>query len=258
MPYETTSLQLSPRGIATIVLNRPDRGNAFNQTMLNELGRQLSDLAQGATARVVVLRGSGKHFCSGADVAGRGGDASEQAGPQYTLHEILAALDTHPKPTVAIVHGAAVGGGAAFAACCDVVVASEAAFFSIPEVRIGMAPVRLAPLFIRAMGYRSFRRYGLSGERITASEALRIGLAHEVCPTADLEKTAADLIEALLHGAPGALRKLKQAAADLATPPLPSAVADAAEHGFGRSPESIEGLASFREKRKPNWYPAPQ
>jgi methylglutaconyl-CoA hydratase len=209
---------------------------------------------------VVVLRGSGKHFCAGADVGGRGADVADQSGRQYSLHEILAAIDTHPKPTVAIVHGAAVGGGAAFAACCDVVVASEAAFFSIPEVRIGMAPVRLAPLFIRAMGYRSFRRYGLSGERFGATEALRIGLVHEVCPPAELDTKAADIVDALLHGAPNALRELKQAAAAMAAPPLPDAAAagEAGKHEFGRSPEAIEGLASFREKRKPNWYPAPQ
>ena len=82
----------------------------------------------------------------------------------------------------AAVHGAAIGAGAALAACCDVVVAADSAFFSIPEVRIGMAPLGVTPFIIRAIGHRSFRRYGLSGERFGAAEALRIGLAHEVVP----------------------------------------------------------------------------
>jgi methylglutaconyl-CoA hydratase len=151
------------------------------------------------------------------------------------------------------VHGGAIGGGAAIAACCDIVVATDAAFFSIPEVRIGMAPVRLAPLFIRAMGHRSFRRYGISGERIGAVEAQRIGLVHQLCTAQALDATIADIADALLHGAPGAIRALKAACGPLATPPWPAA----GEHrGLAQTPEAVEGIASFREKRKPSWYPA--
>jgi len=254
--HETISLEMSPRRVATITLNRPEKGNAFNQMMLNELGRQLSDLAEDPNVRVVVLRGSGKHFCAGADIGGRA-EAGELPGRQFTLHDILAAIDAQPKPTVAVIHGAAVGGGAAFAACCDVVVASDTAFFSIPEVRIGMAPVRLAPIFIRAMGYRGFRRYGMSGERFSAGDALRLGLVHEVCPTGDLEKVTAEIVDAFLHGAPGALGELKRASAAIAAPLLPggSLGAEAAQHDVRSSPEAIEGIASFREKRKPRWYP---
>lgn len=252
MALETITCEASARGVATITLNRPDRSNAFNQTMLNELGGQLAALADDADVRVIVLRGSGRHFCAGADVAGRGGGGKDNV--QFSLHQVLAALDAQPQPTVAVVHGAAAGGGAALAACCDIVIAAEHAFFSIPEVRLGMAPVRLAPLFIRAMGYRSFRRYGQSGERIAAAEARRIGLAHEVCAAADLELKAAEIVDALLHGAPGAMRELKQRSAAIAVPPLPAA--NDPDHRPLTSEESIEGIASFREKRKPKWYPA--
>src|SRR5262245_43246261 len=168
---------MSPRGIATIVLNRPERGNAQDQVMLAELGRAFAELAADDGARLAVLRGSGKHFCAGADLADRsrtGG--SMPTGP--TLFDVLEAIDRLPRPTIAAVHGGAIGGGAAIVACCDVVVATDAAFFSIPEVRVGMAPVRLAPIFIRAMGHRNFRRYGISGERMDAAEALRVGLVH--------------------------------------------------------------------------------
>src|SRR5207248_4999280 len=118
------------------------------------------------------------------------------------------------KPAVAVVHGGAVGGGAAFAACCDVAIATENAFFSIPEVRVGMAPLGVMPFLVRAMGHRNFRRYGLSGERIAAAEALRIGLVHQVCETATMEDTLARLVDDLLHGAPDAIATLKQAAAE--------------------------------------------
>jgi methylglutaconyl-CoA hydratase len=252
LSLETITCDVSARGVATITLNRPDRGNSITQTMLDELGGELVALARGKNARVIVLRGNGKHFCAGADVAGRAGGA-EQPQPRFSLHAVLAALDAQPQPTLAVVHGAAAGGGAALAACCDVVVAAEQAFFSIPEVRLGMAPVRLAPLFIRAMGYRSFRRYGQSGERILAPEALRIGLAHEVCAASDLDRKAGEIADALLQGAPLAMRELKQAAAAIAAPPLPAATGP--HHDPTTSPEAIEGIASFREKRKPKWYP---
>jgi methylglutaconyl-CoA hydratase len=253
LPLETITCELSKRGVATITLNRPDRGNAFNQTMLNELGAQLAEFASDESARVIVLRGRGKHFCTGADVTGRGG--ADAPPVQFSLHQILAVLDAQPQPTLAVVQGAAAGGGAALGACCDIVVAAEQAFFSIPEVRLGMAPVRLAPFLIRAMGHRSFRRYGLSGERISALEALRIGLAHAVCGAADLDGQAAEIIDALLHGAPGAMRELKRAAAAMAMPASPASTSP--DHDPVKSAEAVEGIASFREKRKPNWYPAP-
>ncbi len=251
MSLKTITCEVSARGVATIALNRPDRSNAINQIMLDELGAQLTALARDDAVRVIVLRGNGKHFCAGADVAGRAG-GSETPAAQFTLHGVLAALDAQPQPTLAIVNGAAAGGGAALAACCDVVLAAEQAFFSIPEVRLGMAPVRLAPLFIRAMGYRSFRRYGQSGERIGAAEALRIGLAHVVCAADDLDRGAHEIVDAMLHGAPLAMRELKQAAAAIATPALSAAHGDPT-----KSPEAAEGIASFREKRKPKWYPMP-
>ena len=256
LQFETISLDISPRRIATILFNRPERGNAFNQAMLTELAHVLAGLGADDGARVVVLRGSGRHFCAGADLAERthrteGGETGVPAGP--TLLNVLAAIDRLPKPTVAGIHGGAIGGGAAIAACCDIVVATDDAFFSIPEVRVGMAPVRLAPLFIRAMGYRGFRRYGISGERFDAAEALRIGMAHRLCVPHELDGAIAAITDALLHGAPGAIRELKSACAGMVVPPWPPL--EPAGREFARSPEAAEGIASFREKRKPSWYP---
>src|SRR5215475_3577630 len=190
---ETLSIDISPRRIATVTLNRPDRGNAFDQTMLDELADQLKTLAGADNVRIMVLRGAGRHFCTGADLASRGPDAhvTPPAQPPATLRDVLIALDMFPKPTIAVVHGGAIGGGAGFAACCDVAVATEAAFFSVPEVRVGMPPLGVMPFLIRAMGHRNFRRYGLSGERIKAPEALRIGLVHQICDAATLDDTIA-------------------------------------------------------------------
>jgi methylglutaconyl-CoA hydratase len=257
MALQTITVEISPRRIATITLNRPDRGNAFDQTMLDELGDQLNALAADDAVRIVVLRGAGRHFCTGADLASRGPGAQLQA-PQpakYSLRDVLAILDGLPKPTVAVVEGGAVGGGAGFVTCCDIAIATPAAFFSIPEVRVGMAPFGILPFIVRAIGHRAFRRYGLSGERIQAADALRLGLVHEVCEPLVLEATLTQITDALLLGAPHASAALKVAAARYASPNLDTILAHGHPPHDPKSPEAQEGIAAFREKRKPNWYP---
>jgi len=248
------AVEVSSRGVATITLDRPERSNAFDQAMLDALARQFAECGADEATRIVVLRGAGRHFCGGADLVARGMEPAPAAG-QVSLVDALAALDRLPKPTVAVVHGAAVGGGAALAACCDIVLAADGAFFAIPEVRVGMAPLGVAPFLIRAMGHRSFRRYGLSGERFGAAEALRIGLAHEVVPAEQLDAKVGEVVDALLHGAPDAQRTLKDGMERWADPGVAAIVAARPSHGSSRTPEAQEGIASFKEKRKPSWYP---
>ncbi len=247
---ETLRLQRSARGVAALVLNRPERGNAFNQRMLDELHAVLTSLAQDRDVRVLVLRGEGKHFCTGADIGGRG-----EGSGGVTLAQMLEALDTFPKPTIAVAQGGCVGGGLAIAACCDVVLAGENAFFSVPELRVGIAPSReLSVYFMRAMGARAFRRYGLSGERIGAADALRLGVAHEILPAGDGEARIGQIIDAFLHGAPMAGAELKARIADIVSG-VPASDATGEPRGLERSLEAREGVAAYREKRKPAWAP---
>ena len=255
MAFQTIVVEVSARRIARVRLNRPERGNAFDQVMLDELAQAFGTLAADEAVRILVLRGSGRHFCTGADLAARGATpAAAGATAHASLREVLTALDTLPKPTMALVHGAAVGGGAAFAACCDVALATEDAFFSIPEIRVGMPPLGVAPFLVRAIGHRAFRRYGLSGERFAAAEALRLGLVHQTCATDALEEVSGRIADELLHGAPGAIATLKRAAAQYASPTLATILETQTPHD-SKSPEALEGIASFREKRKPSWYP---
>jgi methylglutaconyl-CoA hydratase len=251
MTDQTILCTRGARGVATVTLNRPDRGNAMNPALIDELGACMRDLGADDGVRIIVLRGAGKHFCAGADVGGRG-----EGEPRFTLATMLETLETTPKPTIAVVQGAAAGGGMALAACCDIVMGTPEAFFTIPEARLGMAPsVTLAGLFVRAIGLRAFRRYAYSGERIVAQEALRLGLLSEIAPAAEMEARLEALIDALLHSAPGAIATLKARVADFDVPPISMlfdpAVRDARH---ARSPEADEGIAAFKEKRKPSWY----
>jgi methylglutaconyl-CoA hydratase len=250
----TILLDIRAHGIATVTLHRPDRGNAFNHAMLDELGRCFLDLADDQRVRLVILRGSGKHFCTGADISSRREGSSDGLG----FNEVLARIDSFRKPTVAVVQGGCVGGGLGFAACCDVLLAEESAFFSIPELRVGIAPSpELAGLLIRAMGYRAFRRYGLSGERMSGVEALRVGLAHQILAPETVESELERIADAFLHNAPGATSELKETMAQFALPGREALFPPGGTEprGLARSPEAEEGLASFREKRNPSWYP---
>jgi methylglutaconyl-CoA hydratase len=250
----TVITDLNAEGVATVTLNRPDRGNAFDQAMLDELGRCFAGFEGDARVRLVVLSASGKHFCTGADMSSRAEGAKGGLG----FNEVLARIDRLCKPTIAVVQGGCVGGGLGFAACCDVLLTEETAFFSVPELRVGIAPSpELSGLLIRAMGYRAFRRYGLSGERISAAEALRIGLAHQVLAPGTVESELERLADAFLHNAPGATAELKDTIAAYALPPQQTLFPPGGtqSRGLARSPEAVEGLAAFREKRKPSWYP---
>jgi methylglutaconyl-CoA hydratase len=245
----TISVETGSRSGATLWLKRADRGNAFNQAMLNEVHSALIALASNPSVRTLVLRGDGKHFCTGADISARGDSDSG-----VSLNDVLNLLDDFPKPVIGVVHGGCVGGGLAIAACCDVILADSRAFFAVPELRVGLAPsVALTGYFLRIMGPRAFRRYGLSGERIGSADALRLGIAHEVVEAADIDARLKELVDDFLHSAPLALAELKGRIAQLSAS-APALYAHDGARGLERSPEAREGVAAFKEKRKPVWY----
>ncbi len=253
MTFETITLDISARAIATLTLNRPDKGNALNQTLIDELGDCFAALAKNPAARVIVVKGAGKHFCAGADLGG----PATAGEAKHTLAGLMELVDRCPKPVIAAVHGAAIGGGFALTSACDVILATPEAFFSIPETRLGMAPSpTLSALFMRAAGYRNFRRYGFSGERISAAQAHEWGHVSELCAVEDLDAKVAALADAMLMSAPGATAELKARVAEYGVPPA-SKLYDPATRDAKhvRSEEAIEGVAAFREKRKPKWYP---
>jgi methylglutaconyl-CoA hydratase len=255
MTAETLLTNIDVRGVATLTLNRPDRGNSYDQPLLEALTAEIGRLGADAAIRIIVLRGAGKHFCAGADIGGH--DAARSAAGRATLPGLCYDIDTAPKSVVALVHGACIGGGLAFAACCDVVIATHEATFSLPEVRLGFAPGPLVPFLLRAIAPRSLRRYLLSGERFGAAEAQRIGLVHELCEPAGAEATLARVTDELLRAGPNAAATAKRTLRRLdhaATKELVAELQAEFQAEFN-SAEAQEGRASFREKRKPGWAP---
>ena len=255
-------VDLDRRGIATMTLNRPDALNTYDQEMIEDLGAAIERLGSDTAVRVIVLRGKGRLFSAGADVRWHGSRSKPAPGEPEPLSvfDVCDRLRTVAHPSVAVVHGACIGGALAIASSCDILIAATNAFFSIPEVRLGFSPgIQSGPTFARAIGVRNFRRYAMTGQRLGAEEALRMGLAHHLAAPQDLEQALAEQIEEILLAAPQAARGAKLMAERL-TPPVPMDALKDIAHLFGgplASPEAEEGRRSFMEKRKPNWYPKP-
>ena len=241
------------RGIATLTFNRPEKSNSYNQTILDTLMEEIARLGTDPAVRAIVLRGNGKHFSAGAEVG-----AAAKEKQRATIPAVCLALDTVSKPTIALVHGACIGGAVALISCCDVVMATHNAFFSLPEVRLGFAPGPLIPFFLRAIDPRSLRRYLLSGERFAAEDALRVGLVHQLCAFEAADAALATVIDDMLHAGPDAAAHAKQLLRRLTNAPITTELLAELQEEFDQrlnSPEAVEGRASFREKRKPKWFP---
>jgi methylglutaconyl-CoA hydratase len=165
-------------------------------------------------------------------------------------------MHAYPKPLVARVHGPAFAGGMGLVAACDLVVAAEEAEFCLPEVRIGLVPAMISPYLVRAMGEQQARRYMLTGERLPAREAHRIGFVHECVPAAELDARVEKLAVQFAQAGPQALARSKKLLAKVGKAPISPvlAAATAAVLADARAgDEAREGIRSFLEKRRPAW-----
>lgn len=248
-------------GVATVWMNRPDRHNAFNETLIAELDAAFAQLDADATVRVVVLAGRGKSFSAGADLnwMKAQGEASEAANvaDARKLADMLARLATLTKPTIARVHGAALGGGMGLASACDICVASAKAVFATSEVKFGLTPATISPYVLRAIGPRQAHRYFLTAERIEAARAFELGLVHELVEDeAALDAKLAELVDAILLGGPQAQAAAKDLIRTVAHQPVTEAVLDDTARRIAAlraTPEAKEGLSAFLDKRPASW-----
>lgn len=254
-------LEVDGRGIATATLNRPARGNAYDGALLAALAAGLEELASRADLRALVIRGAGKHFQAGADLDWLTAMATEPPAAAYAASmatiRTMQMLNEFRRPTLAVVHGACFGGGCGLVCSVDIALATPNAIFGLTEVRVGVAPTPISVEMVQAMGLRHTRRYALTGERFDAAEALRIGLVHELVTPERLEQRLAEILDSILLCAPGAVALTKRSFLEANGLLIDASTrARLAEESFQQraSAEGREGLASFREKRRPAWY----
>ena len=245
-------------GIATVTLNRPEVRNALNPALLVELEQALISLEADPAARVIVLRGSGdKAFCAGADLKGVGdrGTALQARESFGGLPRILEAMARMRTPLIAQVHGFALAGGCGLAVGCDVVVASDDAVFGLPEITLGLLPLVVMAPVLRAAGRKRGMLMVLSGEPVSAREALEMGLVSRVVARGDLEREVQGLAGRLAALSPAALGLAKEAAATATEMEYGAALRYLRELTtlVFLSDDAREGVKAFFEKRAPRW-----
>jgi methylglutaconyl-CoA hydratase len=241
-------------------MKRPEVHNAFDETLIAELTAAFAVVDADRTVRAIVLAGEGKSFSAGADLnwmqrqgAAAFEDNVADARRLADLYDTIASCET---PTLARVHGAALGGGMGLAAACDICVASTQAQFATSEVKLGIIPAVIGPYVVRAIGERQSYRYFQTGERISAGRAREIGLVHDTVPPEELDTKVEEIVAALLSGGPRAQSASTYLIRAVANRPIDDAVIeDTAQRiaALRASAEAREGLSAFLDKRRPVW-----
>lgn len=259
MNYETLTIAIADK-VASVTLNRPELRNAFNEQAIAELALAFDELGRNELVRAIVLAANGPAFCAGADLNWMkkmaGYSIDENLADASRLADMLRTIYLCPKPTVAKVQGDCYAGGMGLVAACDIVVAADTVNFCLSEVKLGLIPATISPYVIKAMGEQAARRYFITAERFDAAAALRMGFAHEVVAADDLDTTVAGLLKSLVSNSPHAVVEAKKLVREVVGVPVTDALLrDTAERiaAIRASNEGREGVASFLEKRKPNW-----
>ena len=253
--------EIDKRGVARITLTRDEVHNAFNDVLIAELSAALDGVGQDPRVRVVVLAAQGRRFSAGADLnwmkSMAGYSRAENVDDARRLARLMSSLNRLPKPTLALVQGAAYGGGVGLVACCDIVLAAEEAKFCLSEVKLCLIPAVISPYVVGKIGAAAARRYFLTAEVFSAWEAERLGLVQEVVDRRNLEARGRQVVDALLEGGPAAQRAAKDLV--FSVTPRPSSDESLIEDTANRiaelraSEEGREGIMAFLEKRKPAW-----
>ena len=244
-------------GVATLTLNRPKSGNSLSHALVDALHAKLDEIAGDPEVRVVVLAATGKHFCTGHDLneSLETRTGSEKQASNEACNAMMQTIVGLPKPVIARVHGTATATGCELVANCDLVIAADAARFATPGVNIGLWCYTPQVALSRAVGRKQAMEMLLTGDLISAEEALRIGLVNRVVPSAELDNAVGELAAkiaskssyAIAQGKASFYRQYDMARAD-AYDFAARAISEAFE-----SADAKEGIAAFIEKRPPKW-----
>jgi enoyl-CoA hydratase len=256
MAYETIQFEVRER-VAHVTLNRPEQLNALTFQMRAELASAFDACATDDGVRVVLLAGNGRAFCAGVDLR----DGSFEESPIESVEvrvrgDFRSKLTGMRKPTIAAVQGFALGGGCELALCCDLRVAADDAQFALPEINLGSIPAGGATQRLpRLIGVTRALELLMTGDRLPALEAYRLGLLNKVVPGGELADTASALAKRLAAQAPLAIRYLREAVYGGLDQSLDDGIRLEAYLGglLRTTDDRLEGLAAFKEKRKPDF-----
>jgi methylglutaconyl-CoA hydratase len=252
-------IDVQQRGSARwVILNRGKLHNAFNEDLIAELTHAFRGVSPDA-CRSVVLTGNGPSFSAGADLSWMkrmaGYTREENRADALRLFDMFHAIRACPVPVIARVNGTAVGGGSGLVAACDIPIAVSTAVFGFSEVRLGLIPAVISPFVMDKIGAAS-SRFFLTGERFSAAVAHKVGLVTEVHESMEaVDKAVAAVVEGVEKTSPAAVQSCKTLIATVRGMDIKDARAFVAEQiaSARASPDGVEGVAAFLEKRKPGF-----
>ena len=258
MAYKTLLVELAD-GVLTVTLNRPDVHNAFNDELIAEAIDLFSNLDTSVT-RVIVLKGTGKNFCAGADLNWMSRMVSytrdQNVRDSSLLAKMYALMNECPLPVIGRIHGAAIGGGVGLVSVCDIAISMSTSQFGLSEVKLGILPAVISPYVIAKIGQTHARALFLTGERFDAERAQRIGLVHRVVESeAELDAAVYETVTQLKTSGPEAVRECKKLIAYVASHELVDAIPYTIEAIATRrvSEEGQEGMTAFLQKGLASW-----
>lgn len=258
MNYQTLTFDRAD-GVARITFSRPEIHNAFNAQMIEELYELFDRLNRDRSVRVVILTGEGKSFCAGADLnwmrAVKDYSYEKNFSESLKLAEVFHLIYSCPRPVIGRINGAAIGGGTGFVAVCDIAIASTSAVFSFSEVKIGVVPACISPYVIKRVGEGRAREFFLTGERLSAEQALQSGLINRAVLPENLDAEVDTMMRQLLSSGPDALKCCKELLETVSNQNLQDAKIHTAKviANLRKSDEGQEGMDAFLNKRKPKW-----
>jgi len=261
MAYENIILDVSPEGTAVLTLNRPEKRNAFNSPMIEELSDAFETLSKNPECRLLLIRGAGPVFCAGADVewmkAASHYSERENEEDAFAMAQMLRRLFELPQITIALLHGAAMAGACGLAAAADIAIARKGTIFSFSEVRLGILPATISPFVINAIGPRWARLLFTTAERFEADFAAKIGLIHhEVEDEMAMERLVEHYADLAYAASPEAVADTKELVSRVTGEIIDSSLSHLTAKRLAHRRVSTlgkEGLAAFLEKRKPKW-----
>lgn len=251
MTHETLKVERSGWRL-DVTLNRPESRNAMNAAMVRELDEVFAAAHGDRSLRAIVLRGAGGSFCAGGDLRDMGGGGSIR-DVNRGFGAMLERAETVPQVLIALVEGAAMGGGFGLACVADVTIAAEDAAFGVPEVRLGVVPAQIAPFVVRRIGLSAARRLALTGGRIGAAEAHRLGLVHSVA--AEPDAALSEILDEVVKCGPEAVAATKKLILAMARPEIGPVLDEAADlfAAAVTGEEARQGLAAFLAKQPAPW-----
>ncbi|MCG8314787.1 MAG: crotonase/enoyl-CoA hydratase family protein [Pseudomonadales bacterium] len=259
MSYNTIQVTIDDRGVATLLLNRPEKHNAMNDELIREVTEAARELDSDSKVRCVVLTGAGESFCAGGDLKWMQGifaaSRAERVDDSAKLAAMLRTLNELSKPLIGKINGQAYGGGTGMISVCDIAIAAESCRFALTETRLGLTPANISTFVVEKMGRSNARRTFLNARPLTAAKAKDVCLVDEVVADEELDTAVEKEIGYVLQCGPGAIAVTKKLIffvdshdTDTCVHYTANILADTWE-----SEEGQEGIHCFFNKETPSW-----